>query len=51
MFTIAAAVQSDGLTLGDVINGIPHDGPAMVVYALVLVFAGFVWLGSRTKSS
>jgi hypothetical protein len=51
MFAILTAVQSDGLTLGEVISGIPHDGPAILVYAMLLVFVGFVWAGSRKKST
>lgn len=50
MFAIAAAIQSDGLTLQEVISGIPHDGAAIVVYAMLLAFAGFIWAGSRRKS-
>ena len=51
MFAIAAAIQSDGLTLGEVIGGIPHDGPAIVIYAMLIVFVGFILVGSRRKSS
>lgn len=51
MFASAAAFQSEGLTVGEIISGIPHDGPAIVIYAMLLVFAGFIWAGSRRKSS
>ncbi|HSK18622.1 MAG TPA: hypothetical protein VK912_05745 [Longimicrobiales bacterium] len=51
MSVIALAIQSEGLTLNEVVNGIPHDGPAIVVYAMLLVFVGFIWRGSRKKSS
>jgi hypothetical protein len=51
MFGIAAAIQSNGLTMGEVIRGIPHDGPAIVIYLMLIAFAGFVWAGSRRKPS
>lgn len=51
MFAIASAIQSDGLTMDEVIRGIPHDGPAVVVYLMLIVFVGFIWAGSRRKSS
>jgi hypothetical protein len=51
MFAIATVIQSEGLTFGEVIRGIPHDGPALVVYAMLVGFVGFIWLGSRRKSS
>jgi hypothetical protein len=51
MFAIAAAVQSDGLTLDEIISGIPHDGPAIVVYIMLVAFGGFIWMGSRRKPS
>lgn len=51
MSIIAMAIQSEGLTLREVVSGIPHDGPAIVVYAMLIVFVGFIWLGSRKKSS
>jgi hypothetical protein len=51
MSAIAMVIQSDGLNLGEVIRGIPHDGPAVVIYAMLIAFAGFIWLGSRRKSS
>lgn len=51
MFAIATAIQSEGMTFGEVIRGIPHDGPAVVVYVMLIAFVGFIWLGSRRKSS
>jgi hypothetical protein len=51
MSIIAMAIQSEGLTLREVVSGIPHDGPAIVVYAMLIVFVGFIWMGSRKKSS
>lgn len=40
-----------GLTLQSVLRDIPTDGPAMIVYALVLAFVGFTWVGSRKRSA
>jgi hypothetical protein len=40
-------LQDDGLTFNAVIQDIPHDGPAIVVYLMLVVFAALVWLGSR----
>ena len=51
MFALASGIQSDGLTMDEVIRGIPHDGPAIVVYLMLIVFVGFIWAGSRRKSS
>ena len=51
MSVIALAIQSEGLTLREVVNGIPHDGPAILVYAMLAAFIGFIWVGSRKKSS
>jgi hypothetical protein len=51
MFLVAQAAQSDGLSLSEVLANIPHDGPAIIVYAMLLVFAGFIWYGSRKKST
>jgi hypothetical protein len=39
--------QDDGLTLGDVLANVPHDGPAVVIYLMGAVFLGLVWAGSR----
>ena len=47
----AAVLQDDGLTFGDVVRNLPHDGAALVVYALVLGFVWFIWQGSREKKS
>jgi hypothetical protein len=47
MSILAMMIQADGLTLREVIWDIPHDASAMVVYAIIAVFVGFIWLGSR----
>lgn len=51
MYGTVSAVQSDGLTLERIISGIPHDGPAIVIYVMLVAFVGFIWMGSRRKSS
>lgn len=51
MFAITAAVRQDGLTLRDVVQNIPHDGPAIFVYVLIALFVGFIWHGSRQQPS
>jgi hypothetical protein len=51
MYAALAAVQSDGVSIGEVLGSIPHDVPALVIYAMLLGFVGFVWMGSRKKSS
>jgi hypothetical protein len=40
-------LQDDGLTFNTVIQDIPHDAPAIVVYLMLAIFAALVWLGSR----
>lgn len=50
VFTLAL-FQSDGLSLSEVVRGIPHDGPAVVVYAMLLMFVGLIVVGSRRKES
>ena len=41
--------EDDGLTLGEVLQNIPHDGPAVVVYVMLAIFVGFIWMGSRNS--
>lgn len=48
MFYSLIAVQ-DRLNAHEILTGIPHDGPAFIVYALVLGFIYMIWLGSRPK--
>jgi hypothetical protein len=33
---------SDGLTLSEILTGIPHDGPAFFMYALTILAVGWV---------
>jgi hypothetical protein len=42
-------LQSDGLTFSQVLEGIPHDLPALFVYLLIAGFVSMIWLGSRRK--
>ena len=41
--------EDDGLTLREIIQNIPHDGAAVVVYVLLAIFIGFIWMGSRNS--
>ena len=50
MFTLAL-VQSDGISLSDIVSDIPHDTPAIVVYVMLLVFLGLIVAGSRRRES
>jgi hypothetical protein len=49
MFIIAQAADRGGLTLAEVLRDIPHDTAAFVVYALLAIFVGLIWAGSRKK--
>jgi hypothetical protein len=33
---------SDGLTLSEILTGIPHDGPAIFMYTLTILAVGWV---------
>ena len=48
IFAMLRVAQS-GLTLREVIADIPHDGPAFVVYAMVLVSIGMIWRANRPR--
>ncbi|CAN5654464.1 hypothetical protein BH23GEM10_BH23GEM10_00540 [soil metagenome] len=50
MFAIAAAILQDGLTLSEVVQNLPHDAAAIVVYVLIISFGAFIWYGSRQKA-
>jgi hypothetical protein len=45
--TAMLALQDDGLTATEIVQNIPHDGPALVVYTMLLIFAVLIWRGSR----
>lgn len=51
MISMLAALQDNGLTVTEVIRDIPHDGPAIVIYAMLALFVGLVWAGSRKGAS
>jgi hypothetical protein len=40
---------SDGLTLGEIISGIPHDAPALFIYVLTAAAVGWVIMASRKR--
>lgn len=42
-------LQSDGLSIGDVLRGIPHDTAAIFVYVLVAAFVAMIVIGNRRK--
>lgn len=44
-----AVLQDEGLTFREVLQNIPHDGPAVVIYLMLAVFAGLIWWGSRNS--
>ncbi|HUE96929.1 MAG TPA: hypothetical protein VMN39_09725 [Longimicrobiaceae bacterium] len=39
------------LTLREVIANIPHDAGAVVAFAVLALFVGFIWIGSRPKAN
>jgi hypothetical protein len=47
MYIARIAQQDDGITALEVLQNIPHDGPAMVVYVMLAVFVVLIWRGSR----
>ncbi|CAN5887917.1 hypothetical protein BH23GEM9_BH23GEM9_00950 [soil metagenome] len=47
MFTLLMVRQDAGLTATEVVQNIPHDGPAFVVYAMLIAFIVLIWRGSR----
>lgn len=51
MYAMTLVMQSEGLTFGEIVSGIPHDGPAIVIYVMLAAFVGFIVIGSRRKSS
>ena len=50
MLPIFMALQeSDGLSFGEVIRDIPHDGPAIVGYLLIGAFVYAIWRANRRR--
>lgn len=50
MQSTPVSLQDDGLTIFEVLQNIPHDGPAVVVYAMLAVFVVLIWRGSRQQA-
>jgi hypothetical protein len=40
---------NDGLTFGEVLSGIPHDGPAVFIYVLTVAAVGWVLWANRKR--
>ena len=49
MLFVNLAIQDSGLTVSEVVRGLPHDTAAFVVYALVGVFLYLIWRGNRKR--
>lgn len=47
MFALGIAPSDDGLTLRELIAGIPHDAASVVGYVCIVVFVGFIIMGLR----
>jgi hypothetical protein len=50
MMAMMAVIQQrtdDGLTIGEIVGGIPHDVPALFTYALLAVAGYVVWRAGR----
>lgn len=47
MFSMALALQENSSFFGQLIESIPRDASAFLVYALMVVFCGLIWIGSR----
>jgi len=37
------------LTFAEIVADIPHDGRSVIVYSVLAIFAGMIWLGSRQR--
>lgn len=49
--TILQAAEDAGLTIGEILADIPHDGPAIVLYLLTAVAVALIWWGHRRSSA
>jgi hypothetical protein len=45
----AAQGGDESLTFGEILSGIPHDGPAFFIYLLTAVAVGWVVWASRKR--
>jgi hypothetical protein len=43
------AAPSEGLTWGEILSGIPHDGPAVFIYLLTAGAVGWVVWANRKR--
>jgi hypothetical protein len=41
--------SGDGLTWGEILTGIPHDGPAVFIYMLTALAVGWVVWANRKR--
>ncbi len=48
MLTTFSAVLVD-ISIGQLFSDIPRDAGALVVYAVIGIFVGLIWFGSRGK--
>ena len=47
MFLTSFALQEESSTFGQIVESIPRDASAMLVYALMAGFVFLIWVGSR----
>ena len=47
MFTLALALQESTSFFGQIIESIPRDASAILVYVLMVAFSVLIWVGSR----
>lgn len=50
MSVVAVVLQGSESTAGGIIESIPRDPSAFLVYALMVMFLGLIWVGSRKRS-
>ncbi|HEX6308124.1 MAG TPA: hypothetical protein VFZ69_08055 [Longimicrobiales bacterium] len=46
---LLGVVQDNTLTIGEIVSGIPHDGPAVLVYVMLVGFGLLIWWGNRNS--
>ncbi|MEO5511067.1 MAG: hypothetical protein ABIV28_01405 [Longimicrobiales bacterium] len=51
MFVIALAIQESGSASRGIIQSIPHDASAILVYVLMGMFVGLIIKGSKKRQS
>jgi hypothetical protein len=45
----APTPAGDGLTWGEILSGIPHDGPALFMYLLIAAVVGWLVWANRKR--